>query len=106
MERFRKSLGQRIRRLRQEAGLTQEALAEHLDLHGSYIGLLERGVKAPSLDTAIRIAEFFDLRIDDLVTVESEKEDLEVRRIARVLKGVPKKDLQLIYRVLKLLTEA
>ena len=106
MEKLRKLLGKRILGLRQEAGLTQEALAEKLDLHGSYVGLLERGVKSPSLDTLSRVAAFFDLQLDELVSTDPDKsEDLEFKRIARALRRVPKKDLKRIYSVLKLLSE-
>lgn len=36
--------------------LSQEALAEHADVHRTYISQLERGLKSPTLDTLNRIA--------------------------------------------------
>lgn len=40
--------GRRLRELRKERDLTQEALAEAADLSGNYISDLELGLKVPS----------------------------------------------------------
>ena len=51
-------LGAVIRSLRQSTGLSQEALAERAGLHRTYISLLERGLKSPSvrvLDALARV---------------------------------------------------
>ena len=105
MANLRKRVGQRILQLRQEAGLTQEVLAEHLDLHGSYVGLLERGVKTPSLETLRRIAEFFDLDISDLLAEDDEAQvgDNKKKRIGKLLEGAPKNDIDKLYWVLRIL---
>jgi transcriptional regulator with XRE-family HTH domain len=55
--RHRKILGENIRLLRKEAALSQEALAEQADLHHNYVGELERGEKAASIDTLVKIAK-------------------------------------------------
>ena len=46
-----------LRRERTAAGLTQEALAEAADLHHTFVSRLERGDRAPSLETVLRLAE-------------------------------------------------
>lgn len=45
-----------IRAERKRAGLSQEKLAEHAQLHPTYISLLERGARNPTLDVAARLA--------------------------------------------------
>ncbi len=51
-----KKLGITIRKLRDEAGMTQATLAEKADLKPNFIGEIERAEKVPSIDTVIRIA--------------------------------------------------
>ena len=48
--------GKTLRRLREEAGLSQERVAQEADLTTGYISDLERGLKAPGLSTIIRLA--------------------------------------------------
>ena len=49
-------LGNRIREHRHTRGLTQEALAESLDLSVAYVSLIERGGRNPPYTTVVAIA--------------------------------------------------
>ncbi len=49
-------LGDRIREQRRSHGLTQEALAESLDLSVAYVSLIERGGRNPPYTTVVAIA--------------------------------------------------
>lgn len=55
-----------IRRLRTERGWTQKDLAERLDVSRQTVNALETGRYDPSLPLAFRIAEVFDLRIEQI----------------------------------------
>lgn len=59
--------GRRLRELRKERGLTQEALAESADLSGNYISDLELGLKVPSLTILVRLSQALDVATTDLV---------------------------------------
>lgn len=48
--------GSFIRQLRVDVGLTQEALAELAGVHPTYIGLVERGLRNPTLEVADALA--------------------------------------------------
>lgn len=45
-----------LRQLRNERGLTQEKLGFEASLHRTAIGLLERGLRVPSLSTLFKLA--------------------------------------------------
>ena len=47
--------GDNLRRLREERGLTQEALGFRADLHRTGVGLMERGVTVPRIDTMLKL---------------------------------------------------
>jgi len=57
----------RLKKLRKEAGLTQEELAEKCDLSTTYIGLLETGKRRPSMDTLNILARKLDVRVSELI---------------------------------------
>lgn len=49
--------GEQLRELRKNAGLTQEELAFQAGLDRTYISLLERGIKSPTLNTFFRLCK-------------------------------------------------
>lgn len=55
--RHRKIIGEAIRHHRKEATLTQEELAEKVDLNPKYLGEVERGEKIISIEALLRIAK-------------------------------------------------
>jgi len=61
------AFGKAIRRRRHKKGLTQEQLALDCGLHPTYISLLERGLRHPTLDTIFAIAERLGTRPSLLV---------------------------------------
>jgi transcriptional regulator with XRE-family HTH domain len=50
------ALGEALRRLRQEAGISQEQLAERAATDLSQVGGIERGLRNPSYATLVRLA--------------------------------------------------
>ena len=48
--------GINVQRHRRRADLSQEELAGRADLHRTEIGMLERGVRMPRLDTIVKVA--------------------------------------------------
>jgi transcriptional regulator with XRE-family HTH domain len=61
-----KCFGERVKTLRLNRDLSQEKLAEHTGFHRTYIGMVERGERNISLINISRIAESFDMSIEEL----------------------------------------
>ena len=59
-------LGKNIRKVRERKSWTQEELAEKANLHISYIGQIERGLRYPSLKVLFKIADALEAKIIDL----------------------------------------
>lgn len=55
--RLQKAFGKTLRNLRTSAGLTQEALADKCGLDRTYISLLERGLRQPTLNTIFTLSQ-------------------------------------------------
>ena len=70
---LRVRLGRAIRRLRKEAGFSQESFADRCKLHRTYMGSVERGETNISLDNIERIAKALDLSAAGLLA-EAERE--------------------------------
>ncbi len=54
-----------FRSLRLQKGLSQEELAALAGLDRSYISLIERGKKSPTVNTLLRIADALDCKLND-----------------------------------------
>lgn len=62
-----KSLGRRLRNLREQTGKSQDTLANDSGLHRTYIGAVERGERNPTVLTLSRYAAGLGLTVADLV---------------------------------------
>jgi transcriptional regulator with XRE-family HTH domain len=74
----------RLKRLRELKRLTLEALAERTGLTKSYLSKVERGRSVPSIATAMKLAQAFDVPVSDLFGIgEREHEFVIVRKHQR-----------------------
>lgn len=63
------ALGAAIERMRREAGISQEALADASNVHLTQIGGMERGVRNPSYATLFRVATALGCGVGTLTTL-------------------------------------
>ena len=93
---------EKIKSLRQAAGLTQKVIAEKIGIsQGNYSGL-EKGKFDPSLTTLEKISNFYDVSIDELVTTIRFPEELsdEAKSIAKRYYMLPFRDQFEILRLM------
>ena len=63
----RMAYGERIKRLRTGRELTQEQLAEKINVSRTYIVKIENGLQIGPIEIAIELAMFFDVSMDFLL---------------------------------------
>ncbi len=68
VKRHRCVFGDRVRLLRSETGLSQEALADAAGLHRTYVGSVERGERNISLDNIYALAAALSVSPASLLT--------------------------------------
>ena len=79
------TIGERIRKLRKEEGITQKELAEYLGVAVSAVNMYEAGKRTPTPETIGKIADYFNADTDyllgrsDIIGLESHKEELIAR---------------------------
>lgn len=99
-------IGRRIRQLREEAGLSQDALAKQLKLPRPAISQIESGARKVAADELLGLSQVFHVPVDDLlnpakkpeVRLYTEKEEKAAKPQMRI--SVPQKNLQKFREVL------
>ena len=74
--------------LRKRQKLTQEAVAEFLELTQQTIALYESGDREPTLCNLVRISKFFDVTIEDLLTKDMRPAGLMLSKNLKYLRKV------------------
>ena len=63
----RYEIGRRLKKCREDLGLSQEEVAERCGISKSYYGNIERGKRAMSLDTLLSISSAYSVSADFLL---------------------------------------
>jgi len=102
----RKFLGQRLRTLRKQGGLSQERLGDRAGLSGKFIGEVERAEKSISIDSLYRVSVALEIPLRELTDIRTDKpsavpsEDAE--KIFALVSGRRRSgDIGKAYRVLR-----
>jgi transcriptional regulator with XRE-family HTH domain len=106
-----KLIGAQIARIRKEREITQEQLAESVDVATETISRLERGVSVPSLKTLEKISWALHTSLRDLLDFEYPQKpkdifsEQELAKVITLLKTRSKEDIKMGYQFLKNLFE-
>ena len=121
-----KEIGARIRLEREKLDLSREKFAEIVNLSPYYIGQIERGDRAMSLDTLVKISSTLHLSVDYLLygtdlysenieiaetfsvlettnNIYDTEIDSELKELINILSRCSKKEINLIKDIIKLL---
>ena len=83
--------GQNVKAYRKKRGRTQEELAATLDCDQKYVSRLENGYARPTLDICLRIANFLQVSIADLLeqtdSFQNIADDAKRQRCRRMLEA-------------------
>lgn len=69
------NFGSMIATLRKEKGMTQLELAEKMGVTDKAVSKWERGLSFPDVSSLPKLAEIFDMSIDELMQVKAESKD-------------------------------
>lgn len=73
--------GEKVKQLREEKGLTQQTLAERLYVTRQAVSKWERGTRYPDLLTVKKIAQVLEVSVDELLSGEELKENVEKSQV-------------------------
>ncbi len=99
-------VGSRIKTARENKKLTQEELAAMVDLSPTHISVIERGVKAPKLETFVRIANALGVSADSLLVdvVENSTKGISCE-LYDYVSNLSKKEREKVLTVVRVMTE-
>ena len=101
-----KLVGERIKRARKSKGITQENMAERLNVSIGYVSQVERGVTKISLDLLAAISTILECDVAALISESAinSTEYLESERVTELCK-LDQKKKKFIYNLIKLVNE-
>ena len=81
------AMGERIRRARENARLTQWQLADICILSAAHMGHIERGSRLPSLEAVFRIARALNISMDYLIADSLNSDEVLLNNINSLLRS-------------------
>jgi len=92
-------LGKNIAEARRKKHLTQEQLAEMIEVSTVFISQIETAVRKPSLETIYKISKSLNTTIDSLIG--SESTNVYHDEISNLLSGMNNKELNFVTNILQ-----
>jgi transcriptional regulator with XRE-family HTH domain len=106
-DRLRRRFGARVRALRDARGLTQEMIADRIEVTPKYVSQLECGQRSPSWETLVAMAHHgFEIKLAALMFGIDEDIGVAVRDLSDVLAGLPVEARRDLLHALELMLRA
>lgn len=100
-----KHIGETIAKYRQDAGLTQNDVAEKLEIGYEAVSRMERGVVMPTVERLVELAEIFNCEAADLLTKSSNRTEDQAVQIHGMLSTLEENDRKLILQIVEMLSQ-
>ncbi|MHB8127046.1 MAG: helix-turn-helix domain-containing protein [Desulfitobacteriaceae bacterium] len=88
MKKINAIISNNIKYYRKLKNLTQEILAEKLEVTPNYISYLERGTKVPSIELLTKIADIFEINPAILLMKDEEPKNFEIKQLIELLNSL------------------
>lgn len=96
------AIGSRIRKVRETKGITQELLAESMDVSNAYISKIERGKTKVNLSNLDKICAVLETPTEYILSgTSTTSEDYMRNEIIEMLQGCSPRKIKLIAQVIK-----
>lgn len=99
-----KHIGETIAKYRQRAGLTQNDVAEKLEIGYEAVSRMERGLVMPTVERLVELAEIFNCEAADLLTKSSNRAEDQTAQIQGLLTVLNESDRKLILHIVETLS--
>lgn len=98
-----KGIGERIKDARVAKRLTQEQLAEMIDISPTHMSVIERGVKLPRLKTFIEIVNALDMTADELLCDVLNHSSLVLNDLPEEFSRLSSEDKEKLLKIIRVL---
>ena len=97
-------IGNFLKKLRKEKGITQEQLAETLNVSGRTVSRWETGNNMPDISILVDIADYYDISIPEIISGKRKSEMMneEERKIAKTMSDYTTTEKEKIFKEMKL----
>ena len=83
-----KRIGSFLKELRKEKNITQEQLAEQLNVSGRTVSRWETGNNMPDISLLVEISELYDVSIPEIINGERKSENMNKEEVKEVAKSM------------------
>lgn len=102
---YSREVGMKLRHFRNERGLSQEQVALTSGLNTNSIGMIERGIKSPTVVTLKRICDSLEISLAELFLYEADGAEpdsvVSAQKAAAIIRRLPPHDAALVARLVE-----
>lgn len=99
------SIGQIIKKLRKDKKLTQEELAEKVELSTNYLSKVERGLSVLNAEAFLKMAEVLSFSLEDFGIKSNIKEDSTKTELLKIILSASEKENKAYLKILNAISE-